>query len=96
MEDFVRGKICPVCGKHHFEEDDNFEICPVCGWEDDGMQRDNPDYTGGANTISLNQTRDIWKKTGSAAAIGIANDRTFVGLPIYDKNGNVILDEPNK
>lgn len=51
----IKGQICPVCGKHTFEEDDNFEICPICGWEDDGVQRDDPDYEGGANGVSLNQ-----------------------------------------
>ncbi len=56
------GKMCPVCGKHQFEEDDNFEICPICGWEDDGLQRDEPDYDGGANEISLNQARKEWEK----------------------------------
>lgn len=56
----TKGKICPVCGKHTFEEDDNFEICPVCGWEDDGIQRDDPDYDGGANHMSLNQAKKAW------------------------------------
>lgn len=55
------GRICPVCGKHQFEEDDNFEICPVCGWEDDAIQREDPDYDGGANPISLNQAIEAYK-----------------------------------
>lgn len=54
--------ICPVCGKHHFEEEDFYEICPVCGWEDDGIQRDDPDYTGGANKMSLNQAKEAFAK----------------------------------
>ncbi len=53
--DFATGRICPVCGNHTFEEDDNFETCPMCGWVDDLVQRDNPDYEDGANDISLNQ-----------------------------------------
>lgn len=52
--------ICPVCGKHHFEEEDFFEVCPICGWEDDGLQRDEPDLEGGANDMSLNQARAAW------------------------------------
>ena len=56
-----KGQMCPVCGKHQFEEDDNFEICPVCGWEDDGIQRDDPDYDGGANDLSLNQYREKYE-----------------------------------
>lgn len=55
-----KGQICPVCGKHRFKEDDNFEICPICGWEDDGIQRDDPDYEGGANEMSLNQMKKAY------------------------------------
>ena len=53
----MTGEMCPVCGKHTFEEDNCFEICPVCGWEDDGVQRDAPDYPEGANGMSLNEYR---------------------------------------
>lgn len=52
---------CPVCGKHQFIEAGNFEICPVCGWEDDDLQRDDPEYAGGANRVSLVQYREHWK-----------------------------------
>lgn len=58
-----KGQVCPVCGKYTFEVDDDFEICPVCGWEDDRIQREDPDYDGGANSFSLNQARqDYWGK----------------------------------
>ncbi len=56
MEDLT---ICPVCGKHHFTEKDSYEICPVCGWEDDPVQRDDPNYEGGANPLSVNQYRAV-------------------------------------
>lgn len=55
-----KGLICPVCGKHQFEYLDFYEVCPVCGWEDDGLQRDEPDYEGGANRMSLNQAKEAW------------------------------------
>ena len=58
----MKGQKCPVCGQYQFIVDDNFEVCPVCGWEDDGIQRENPDYAGGANEDSLNQYRQNWKK----------------------------------
>ena len=48
---------CPCCGEHYFSEEDYFEVCPVCGWEDDGLQRDEPDLKGGANNMSQNQAR---------------------------------------
>ena len=40
---------CPVCGKHIFPGTGTFDICPECGWENDGMQGNDPDYQGGAN-----------------------------------------------
>ena len=48
---------CPVCGRHYFEQIGKYEICPVCGWEDDPVQRRDPDFEGGANRPSLNQAR---------------------------------------
>ena len=47
-------RLCPCCGRHYFEEKDAYEICPVCGWEDDPLQRREPDFAGGANALSLN------------------------------------------
>ncbi len=53
---------CPVCGSEVIEEEGNFEVCPVCNWEDDNLQRDEPDYTGGANEMSLNQAKEAYRK----------------------------------
>jgi uncharacterized Zn finger protein (UPF0148 family) len=52
--------VCPVCGKHTFKDQDAYEICPVCDWEDDPVQRDDPDYKGGANRRSLNEHKTAW------------------------------------
>ncbi len=57
-----KGLMCPVCGKYRFKIYDFFEVCPICGWEDDGLQRDEPDYEGGANVISLNQMKKAYEK----------------------------------
>jgi rubrerythrin len=46
---------CPHCGAALDRPD--YEICPVCGWEDDPVQRRDPDFAGGANTLSLNEAR---------------------------------------
>ncbi|MCD8017846.1 MAG: hypothetical protein LUE97_08635 [Oscillospiraceae bacterium] len=51
---------CPVCGQYEFPDEDSFDVCEVCGWEDDGLQEDDPDYAGGANHYSLNQFRKEW------------------------------------
>lgn len=50
-------RICPCCGQHFFTEKDAYEICPVCGWEDDPLQRREPDFAGGANELSLKDAK---------------------------------------
>ena len=57
---------CPVCGAACFDEKGGYEICPVCGWEDDPLQRREPDFKGGANEMSLNEAKEAWKKKGTA------------------------------
>ena len=49
--------LCPVCGRHSFEEKGGYEICPVCGWEDDPKQRRDENLAGGANEKSLAEAR---------------------------------------
>ena len=54
---------CPACGlKSAFEEPESWEICNRCGWEDDPLQREQPDFSGGANEESLEQARTLWKE----------------------------------
>lgn len=53
---------CPVCGKYEFDDDNSFDICPFCGWEDDSIQLNNPNYSGGANTYSLNMYKEQYLK----------------------------------
>lgn len=58
---------CFCCGYRTLDDDPqdpSFEICPVCFWENDPIQRDKPDYVGGANVISLNQARDNFMRIG--------------------------------
>ena len=58
---------CPCCGHLTLGENPpgTFEICPVCFWEDDNVQFDDPDFDGGANTVSLNTARENYKKFGA-------------------------------
>ena len=49
---------CPACGlPGAFRDPRGWEICVRCGWEDDPVQFDDPDYSGGANVESLNEYR---------------------------------------
>ena len=50
---------CPVCGGTDFDE--MYYACQLCGWEDDPVQEDDPDYRGGANSMSLNEARAAWE-----------------------------------
>lgn len=63
MKDKIKEKTyppykCRVCGIGEIKE--SHEICNICGWEDDAVQNDDPNYTGGANELSLNQYRQFW------------------------------------
>lgn len=67
-------RICPCCESFYFREKNAYEICPACGWEDDRVQRMDPDFEGGANELSLNEARVVFfekhpwlKKAGEAA-----------------------------
>ena len=56
---------CPCCGNYSLElSPGQFEICDICDWEDDPIQRNEPDYSGGANKISLNEAKEKFKKHG--------------------------------
>ena len=52
-------KNCPCCNKHYFEHGNFYETCPVCDWQDDIVQRMNPDYSVGANKLSLNDYKRL-------------------------------------
>ena len=48
---------CPVCDNYNAGEFPGYDVCPRCGWEDDHYQREEPDNWGGANDLSLNESR---------------------------------------
>jgi hypothetical protein len=41
-------------------QEGEWEICKVCNWEDDPVQRADPDFPGGANVMSLNEAKRAW------------------------------------
>ncbi len=49
---------CPCCDQYTLEHPSgSYDICPICFWEDDKMQLENPNYSSGANRISLVEAR---------------------------------------
>ena len=64
---------CKCCGYFTMTEkplDPNgspgtFEICPVCFWEDDSLQYLDPDRSGGANKVSLNEAKENYRNYGA-------------------------------
>ena len=55
-------KKCPCCEKITLDAESLYEVCSNCGWEDDPIQKDDPDFPGGANEMSLNQARKAYQK----------------------------------
>ena len=59
-DEYYKPHLCPVCGKHEFPRRGSFDVCEECGWEDDGLQENEPDE-GGANPETLNGYRALYK-----------------------------------
>jgi hypothetical protein len=60
---------CPCCEFKTLDSPQGFfDICPVCYWEDDNIQRNDPNYKGGANDISLNDARQNYKNIGAMSS----------------------------
>jgi hypothetical protein len=59
---------CPCCGYLTLPQEPpgTYELCAVCWWEDDGVQFDDPDRRGGANTPSLNEARENFRSFGAS------------------------------
>lgn len=60
---------CPCCGflTRSEEPHGTYEICPVCFWEDDPVQFEDSDFSGGANTVSLNKARENFRSLGASS-----------------------------
>ncbi len=59
---------CPCCGYQTLVEEPpgTYDICRICFWEDDGVQFDDPDFEGGANTVSLRQAQQNYIQFGAS------------------------------
>jgi len=59
------GWLCPVCGNHNSGEFPSCDVCPSCGWEQDEVQHEDHDYSGGANDESVGEAKAAWEKRKS-------------------------------
>lgn len=68
---------CPCCGYKTFDHEPNgsYSICPVCFWEDDPIQLEDPDYEGGANSVSLRQAQQNFLEFGACERAMLRNVR---------------------
>ncbi len=72
-----KGYPCPCCGYLTMSDSNRgtFEICPVCFWEDDDVQFTDINYEGGANELSLRESRQNFKKFGASSKEFLKNVR---------------------
>lgn len=77
---------CPCCGYQTLNEDPpgTYDICGICFWEDDGVQFRDPDYEGGANTVSLRQAQQNYIRFGVSELLFSDSVRTPTDLDIKD------------
>lgn len=80
---------CECCGYYTLKEKppNTYEICPVCFWEEDYVQNNDPEFSGGANDESLNQARKNYVSFGAVEKRLIK----YVRKPIFEE-----LPENNK
>ncbi|MCR5836054.1 MAG: hypothetical protein K6G88_06085 [Lachnospiraceae bacterium] len=51
---------CPCCGEGVINS--LHDICLICGWEDDIMQNEDVNFSGGANKLSLTEHRQKFQE----------------------------------
>ena len=57
---------CACCGCYTLEEPEGgYEICPVCFWEDDAVQNNDPEFSGGANKVCLREAQENYEDFGA-------------------------------
>ena len=66
----INGKLrysCACCLNYTLKEEPNgsYEICEVCYWEQDNVQERDENYTGGANKLSLKDSKKNYKAFGA-------------------------------
>ena len=65
---------CPCCNNKAFEDVGGFDVCEYCGWQDDPLQRIDPNDDMGANALCLSDYRIKWlqRKTPASDRVKVA------------------------
>ncbi|MGN0744214.1 MAG: CPCC family cysteine-rich protein [Christensenellales bacterium] len=58
--------LCPICGKHTFEDIDSFDVCPICGWIDDGSENTPDDDYSEVNGTSIHEALAAYTEEASS------------------------------
>ncbi|MCA6362750.1 MAG: hydrolase [Bacteroidetes bacterium] len=69
---------CPCCRHNTLPEKagGTYFICPVCFWEDDPLQHQNRELSGGANRVSLNEAQKNYEEFGACEKAMIIHVRS--------------------
>ena len=60
IDEETRTETCPCCGKGNaISGIGMYDICRNCGWEDDPLQRKDPDYMGINGKLTLNEAKNM-------------------------------------
>lgn len=77
---------CPCCGYFTLEEEaGSFEICPVCYWENDPYMNTHETEGGGANVLSLLESRENYERIGAVEERFLGKVRTPMPWEVEDE-----------
>lgn len=87
---------CPCCGYKTLDEPatGTYDICELCGWEDDLVQKEDPDYEGGANGICLREAQHEFLN-GDIDADGYSKDSNWKLLELPSKESRLKSSKTN-
>lgn len=97
---------CPICEENSFNEIGDYDICRNCSWENDGLQFNDPYYSGGANCLSQTDYKTWWKKLNKVfqpmiAKYNVKKQQTiaswkFEGFIVPKENIKSFIEEATK
>ena len=80
---------CACCGCYTLEEPEGgYEICPVCFWEDDAVQNNAPEFSGGANKVCLREAQENYENFGACTESAVP----FVREPDAEEISGLVRD----